>query len=325
MISILVHSSLLALPQRLSASFCPYLADNKNMSFLLTNAAIPRVQTSDRLGMMLFLAVALHATVILGISFAPNKKSAEAPRSMEVILVHSKSEKKPDKADYLAQVSQQGGGDVEEKVRPGSPFSNTASRSEQGNAAQTTPMTAPKPKNLAKPNNVMTVQSSPQKTQITPGEVLPETPALTAIELMPIRQEMAALVAEISQRMQSYAAKPREKYITASTQEYIAASYENAWRMKVERIGNLNYPDEARRANLFGSLMLDVAINADGSLRDVQVIRSSGHRVLDEGAVRIVKMAAPYAPLPASLSKDTDVLHIIRTWLFESGSSLEMR
>jgi protein TonB len=125
--------------------------------------------------------------------------------------------------------------------------------------------------------------------------------------------------------VQTYAAEPRHKYITASTREYIAASYENAWRMKVERIGNLNYPDEARRANLSGALMLDVAINADGSLNDVKIVRSSGHRVLDEGAVRIVRLAAPYAPLPQALRKDTDVLPIIRTWLFENGSQLEMQ
>ncbi|PKM43679.1 MAG: energy transducer TonB [Gammaproteobacteria bacterium HGW-Gammaproteobacteria-1] len=294
------------------------------MASTLTPQLIPRIGAADRLGLTLFLAVAFHAIVILGISFVPTDKNAsDLPRTMEVILVHSKSEEKPDKADYLAQVSQQGGGDVKEKVRPGSPFANTASRNEQGNAPQTQPMTAPPPQ-AQDPRNVITTDRARLKTQIVPGEKRPEVPeTLTAAELMPTTQEMAALAAEISQRMQTYAAEPRHKYITASTREYIAASYENAWRMKVERIGNLNYPDEARRANLSGDLLLDVAIKADGSLHSVKVVRSSGHRVLDEGATRIVQMAAPYAPLPQSLRKDTDVLHIIRTWQFQGDNRLE--
>lgn len=295
------------------------------MSTLVSTPIIPLVGAADRLGLTLFLAVAFHAIVILGISFVPDdKKGSDLPRTMEVILVHSKSDEKPDKADYLAQVTQQGGGDVKEKVRPSSPFANTAVRNEQGNAPQTSPMTAPPPK-TRDPSNVITAERARIKTQITPGEKRPDMPeALTAAELMPTTQEMAALAAEISQRMQTYAAEPRHKFITASTREHISAAYESAWRMKVERIGNLNYPDEARRANLSGDLLLDVAINADGSLHEVKVVRSSGHRVLDEGAVRIVKMAAPYAPLPESIRKDTDVLHIIRTWQFQGSSRLEM-
>lgn len=296
------------------------------MSLLAPSSPIPRVTANDRLGMTLFFAITLHALFILGISFAPVKRNADLPRSLEVILVHSKTEEKPDKADYLAQVTQKGGGDIEEKVLPGSPFANNPLQTEQGTAAKTQPLTAPEPRPAEETKNLMTVEKSPQQATIRPAvEIPPVTEALRARELMPSTQEMASLAAEISQRMQTYARKPREKFITASTQEYHAASYEHAWRMKVERIGNLNYPDEARRANLSGSLMLDVAIHADGSLKEVSVIRSSGHRVLDEGALRIVRMAAPFAPLPPDLRKDTDVLHIIRTWLFDNGNSLEMR
>lgn len=297
------------------------------MRFILGHSSIiPRVRAADRLGMTLFFALVVHAIIVFGVSFSPLKRVAEAPRSLEVILVHAKSELTPEKADYLAQVSQMGGGNVEEKLRPGSPFANAASRSEQGNAAQTRPMMAPAANEAPAQKITMTVENAPLKAPQQPNAPKPDVPqALNAKQLMPSSQEMAALAAEIAQKMQTYAARPREKYITANTQEYIAASYESAWRMKVERIGNLNYPDEARRANLSGSLMLDVAINADGSLKDVQLVRSSGHRALDEGAIRIVKMAAPYAPLPPSLSKDTDVLHIIRTWLFEDGSTMAMR
>lgn len=286
----------------------------------------PGASATDRLGLTLFFAVALHAIGILGITFEPNdKKSAETPRSMEVILVHSKGEEAPEEAEYLAQVSQQGGGEVQEKVRPSSPFTNTA-RNDQGTAAETRPLMAPQVQQTPEPSNVVTTERSRLKTQINPGEQRPEVPeAVNAAELIPPSEEIARLAAEISQRIENYAKMPRHKYITASTREYVAASYESAWRMKVERIGNLNYPDEARRANLSGHLLLDVAINPDGSLHGVEVIRSSGHRVLDEGAIRIVRLAAPYAPLPESLRQETDILHIVRTWQFEAGHRLEMR
>jgi protein TonB len=297
------------------------------MATTLTSPLVPRIGAADRLGMTLFLAVALHAIIILGISFVPpDKKSSDLPPTMEVILVHSKSEEKPDRADYLAQVTQQGGGDVKEKVRPSSPFANTAARSEQGNAPQTRPLMAPLPQATPDPHNVVTADRARLKTQITPGDRRPQVPdAVTAAELIPPSQEIARLAAEISQRVENSARQKPDKYITASTRESVAAAYLDAWRMKVERVGNLNYPDEARRANLSGDLMLDVAINVDGSLHSVKVVRSSGYRVLDEGAVRIVQMAAPYASLPQSIRKETDVLHILRTWVFEDGRRLETR
>ena len=295
-----------------------------------TSAITPplsRIGSSDRLGLTLFLAAALHAIIILGITFAPSSnKDEQAPLSMEVILVHSKSYEKPDKADYLAQVTQKGGGNVKEKRRPSSPFANTTARSERGNAPQTQPLMAPPPQQAVNPQQVLTTEHSDFKARVEPGEQRPETPnSLTAAELIPPSQEIARLAAEINQRVETYAKMPRHKYITANTQEYAAASYEESWRLKVERIGNLNYPDEAKRANLSGDLLLDVAINTDGSLASVTVVRSSGYRILDEAARRIVKLAAPYSPLPQTLRKETDVLHIIRTWQFQSDNSLATR
>jgi protein TonB len=138
-------------------------------------------------------------------------------------------------------------------------------------------------------------------------------------------REIARLSAEIRQRQQAYAQRPRHKYITANTREHVTAMYEEAWRSKVERIGNLNYPDEAKRRNLSGSLILDVAIKADGSLHGVRILESSGYKVLDDGAARIVKLAAPFSPFPPAIREETDILHIIRTWQFHSNNSLETR
>jgi len=290
--------------------------------------ATPHIGPGDRLGLMLFFAAALHAIVILGITFIPSKhKNVPLPLTMEVILVHSKSDQKPDKPDYLAQVTQRGGGNVKEKRRPSSPFANTTSLSEKGDAMQTQPLMAPPPQQAQNPHQVITTdQRSSLHARVKPGQQRPETPqSTTAPNLIPPSEEVARLSAEISQRVETYAKMPRQKYITANTQEYVAASYEEAWRLKVERIGNLNYPDAAKRQNLSGNLLLDVAINPDGSLRKVSVMRSSGYRILDDAAVRIVKLAAPFAPLSPALRKETDVLHILRTWQFQSDNSLATR
>ena len=126
----------------------------------------------------------------------------------------------------------------------------------------------------------------------------------------------AALRAEIDRDLQELAKRPRKKFIGARAQEYRFAQYVEDWRQKVERVGTLNYPDAAR-GKLYGSLLLSVSIRADGSVDKIGVQRSSGHKVLDEAAVRIVKMAAPYAPFPPDIRKDYDIIEITRTWKFE--------
>jgi protein TonB len=142
-------------------------------------------------------------------------------------------------------------------------------------------------------------------------------PQRTAAQILASRgQEIASLSARIEEEAVAYANRPRRKAISASTQEYKYASYLDAWRRKVEAIGNLNYPEEAKRRQLYGSLILRVALRADGSLEEVRVLRSSGSDILDQAAVRIVHLAAPYAPFPPDIRKETDFLDITRTWQF---------
>jgi protein TonB len=138
----------------------------------------------------------------------------------------------------------------------------------------------------------------------------------TAAALLTNSFKIASLSAEIRRKMETRAERPRRKFISASTQEFRYASYMEAWRAKVERVGNLNYPDEARRQRLSGSLILDVALNKDGSINQITVRRSSGHKVLDDAAVRIVQLASPFAPFPDQIREETDILHITRTWQF---------
>jgi protein TonB len=282
------------------------------------------ISASDRLGLTLFFAVALHAIIILGVGFdAERLLPKERPLTLEVTLVQSESEQAPDKADYLAQANQLGGGTVKEKMRPSSPFPNPRpTLNQEGEAPQNQPMQLPTPQKQSEQQPVLLAQRDSsqqwQKQDKPPTPVLPDT--ANASELMLSARAIARLSAELRQKQQAYAQMPREKYISANTREYRYASYEDSWRQKVERIGNLNYPDEAKTNKLSGTLLLDVAINPDGSLKSVRIDRSSGHRALDNGAIRIVRMASPFAPLPPEIRKEVDVLHILRVWQFQDDS-----
>lgn len=135
--------------------------------------------------------------------------------------------------------------------------------------------------------------------------------------------EIARLEAQINREFDAYQKIPQRKFIGARTQEYRYAQYIEDWRVKVERIGNMNYPTQARQQKIFGKLQLTVSIRANGTLESVEVSKSSGQRILDAAAVRIVKLAAPYAPFPEDIRKDTDILSIVRTWSFTSNDQLE--
>lgn len=141
-------------------------------------------------------------------------------------------------------------------------------------------------------------------------------PLPSATTLLANSFKIASLNAELRRKLEAQSQRPRRKFISASTKEYKYAAYMESWRAKVERVGNLNYPDEARKNRLSGSLILDVALNADGSVNQITVRRTSGSKILDDAAVRIVELSSPFAPFPPQISKETDILHITRTWQF---------
>ena len=143
-------------------------------------------------------------------------------------------------------------------------------------------------------------------------------------EIIERKLEMARLAQEIQRESEQYAKRPKRKYISANTKEYAFASYMAAWVARIERIGNLNYPDEARRRELHGQLVLTVGLNKDGSVKSIDIIQPSGHKVLDDAAIRIVNLAAPFNPLPRN-SEAVDELFITRTWQFLEGNVLRNR
>ncbi len=149
-----------------------------------------------------------------------------------------------------------------------------------------------------------------------------DTPVDAAAILASRGEEIDRLTANLQAKTAAYASRVRRKSVSASTREFRYASYLGAWARKVERIGNLNYPQAARDQRMFGSLILHVAVRSDGSVEQIRVVRSSGYDLLDEAAVRIVELAAPYSPFPPDIAAETDVLDIVRTWQFLRGGGL---
>ena len=282
----------------------------------------PPVTAADRLGLTLFFAIVVHAVIILGITFKPEliRPPQEAHPPIEIILVHQRSEEAPEKAEFLAQANSEGGGNTQEKARPTSPASTPIPPERPGHSTAVTPPAAPPRQTAPSRSATLTLDQSrrkrPNEEQVQQEQEMP----LTAAELMRRSMEIANLSAEIDRSLQAYAQRLKHRYISSRAREYRDAAYLDAWRAKVERIGNLNYPEEAKRRGISGSLILDVAIRADGSIHSITVLRPSGKKVLDDAAVRIVRLAAPFAPFPEELRKDTDVLHITRTWQFLNDS-----
>ncbi len=276
----------------------------------------------DRFMVCLVGAIGLHAAVLLGIRFGVDLNPApRLAETLDVVLVKWRSQEDPKDADYLAQASQQGGGESTEKSRPSQPVSGEALAPEQArDALQSTPALS-HPEKLQR--EVISTESERAQALETTTIEQPDTEMPSAAHLMRQSMNMASLQPELNRQQQWQSKLPRRKQISASTREYEYASYMSAWVAKVERVGNLNYPPELRERKLHGDLILSVGIQQNGSVESIQVLRSSGIPEIDDAARNIVQMAGPYAPLPDNIKKNVDILHIVRTWRFESRFGAE--
>ncbi|ASJ71329.1 energy transducer TonB [Granulosicoccus antarcticus] len=274
----------------------------------------------DVLTIALFVAAAVHAIVLLGISFHPFMEEMRTPPALEVILVEQSNSDKPDEASYLAQFSQDGGGDTESDTRPSSPFASQLDVDSDGLAATPVLKSAPKPSEESAEDVVTAVfsETSTETEQTTDSNEKVDAEENSVV--VEQNMDIARLAAEIEKQQQEFAKRPKIKTINARTTESAAASYMHKWVKQVERVGNLNYPDAARRDKLTGALILIVGIYKNGEIESVKVDESSGHKLLDDAAVRTVELAAPFEPMTGKLAEETDILYIIRTWEFESSS-----
>ena len=280
----------------------------------------------DRQSRVLAISVAvsifLHA-ILLTIHFrfpdALRWKSASQP--LEVILVNSKTRDKPSRAKALAQANLDGGGNTDEKRRatsaapvtnprdPGRDLADTQRRQRELEAQQQKLLAVNREQGAKVPAESQRQASEEPSPQVSGRDMADRSLA------------MLNLQAQIARQTQAYQERPRKRFIGANAREYRFAQYEEEWRAKIERVGTINYPAEAR-GKLYGVLQLTVTIRPDGSVESIDLNKPSGMRVLDKAAFRIVQMAAPFAAFPADIRKDTDLLVITRTWFFAQGDKI---
>jgi len=288
---------------------------------------IPGFTKTDRLGLTVFVSVLAHMTLILGVGFSmPELRSNEPRSTLDVTLVSSRADSEPEDFDFLAQASQEGGGDSDQAVIARRPPPAVAAQTASTDPAAQSSDTPREPQRSADRPLTQDREAARAIEERTPRpQQQPSVPAPRDQRVESVASERARLSAALSDFWQEYQKRPRRKFLSARTKEYKYAEYMEAWRSKVERVGNLNYPEKARRANLTGSLVLDVAIKPDGSVHNLSLVKSSGHKILDDAARRIVRLAAPYDPFSPEIKKEVDILHITRTWQFMRDNRLVSR
>ena len=270
----------------------------------------------------LTVSLALHG-IVFALHFTPLDplRFFDSEPPLEVTLVNAKSETKPSKAELLAQANLDGGGNTQEKRRAKTPL---PALPKEPPAKDVSVDAAPPPETPQEAKTELLTQLRPGAAATVLPNVDPSehTDSPTANQMMQKTLEAMRLEAQLAKEMDAYQRMPKRRFIGANAEEYRFARYVEDWRLKVERIGNLNYPEAARQLKLYGSLVLAVSIRSDGSLENVEVRRSSGQRVLDAAAVKIVHMSAPFAAFPADIRRDTDILTVARTWTFTKGDEL---
>lgn len=295
----------------------------------------------NRLGVMIATSVVLHAIVILGLKFSPPdlKKLKDNLPTLDVILVNAKSQSQPTKAEALAQANLDRGGNTEanRRMKSALPVPKNSPKETVAKPVAESQQLAAKVEKLdkeaiARQQQVVELEYRVQQamTQLNATKTIEQTPTtssatkpkLDTSDLMAQSLEAVRLEAEIAKENDAYQKRPKRKHFGASAREYRFATYIESWRQKVEKIGNLNYPEAAKAQKLYGNLRMTVAIKSDGSIDYIEINQSSGHKILDDAAKRIVEMAAPYAEFSSDMRRDTDIIEIVRTWTFTREDTL---
>ena len=286
---------------------------------------------NNRMSAAMAISLLLHLIVLVGLTFQfPKPLHNKISTSLEVVLVNKQTPTKPTKTQLLAQDNLDGGGNTDKNRQAKTPFPilpKNKPLSKEAAAQKKVEQLEEEAKKL-----MAAVSTKPEIKPIEPPKDKPNnTPdlanAIDAHELLSRSLDIARLKAQVDQDYDEYQKRPKRKFVGARTKEYRFARYVEDWRIKVERIGNLNYPEEARKGKLYGNLQLTVSIRADGSLESIEINRSSGKKILDNAAINIVKLSGQngFAPFPPNISQDTDILHITRTWVFAPSDTLISR
>jgi len=297
----------------------------------------------------LWSSVLLHL-VLLSLHFEPElNKFKDNFAVLEVVLVNAKTQTQPDNTETYAQANLDRGGNTEQDRKM-----KTALPALKPQKSEPKPQPVVSDKQVAQASLQKTSESRAQKRvaelEKQAQELMTQINAAKAVESQPVQKtavqetqpdnqtnptkklnlaeitaaalEMEKLEATIAKQQDDYQKRPKRKFVGGRTKEYKYALYVEAWRQKVEKIGNLNYPEAARDLKLYGQLQMTVSLKPDGSIDSIEINRSSGHKVLDAAAKHIVELGAPYAVFPDDIRKEVDILSITRTWTFTQQDSL---
>lgn len=278
----------------------------------------------ERFGFTVFLSACVHAIIILGVGFTYLEELNSEP-ALEITMAQYRSEFAPDEADFFAQENQIGSGALDSAAAPSTPFKSDFN-------ADVIQEVLPVPQaqeivNEIEVQDIAVISSfqNEQKVQQQLDELEPEEDTLLSDQSTPddLSLAIASLQAQLDLQRQVYAKRPRKYTISsASTKKSHDALYLDGWRRRIEAVGNINYPNEARIQRLYGNLRMLVALFPNGEVSEIQILQSSGHSVLDQAAVQIVNIAAPFDPFPEAMRAEADILEIIRTWRFHEGNAL---
>lgn len=287
-----------------------------------TLLAIPDMPDNRRLWTAIGISLAVHG-LLLALHFNfPDASREIREKAMDIILVNAKSASRPVSPQALAQANLDGGGNTDENRRATTPLPATQQKVEGSDLEQmqrrVQELEARQQQMLAQAKNLRTAPLTRD------GQDQPQPSVLSGLDLAEAARAQARLQSEISKSIDEYNQRPRKKDIGARTEAYMFAQYLEDWRLKVERIGNLNFP-KAARGKAYGAVTVWVELKPDGSLHRVEVARSSGKQILDDAALRIVKLGSPYGPFSVQAAKGADLLTFARTISFTTSDTPDIR
>jgi len=294
------------------------LRPSSPLHFNLSALNVPSRAQKDYLVYFLVLSALLHV-LLLFVQFTDHlrKQDDDGTRALQVVLVNAKSANRPLKADVLAQANLDGGGNTDDpNARASSPFPTTQNsephpelKKQQNKIHELEQQQA---RLLTQLKSISAIEKPAPATRTLPDTG--QTPDAT--DLIARSLQMARLEAKVERDFLNYETRPKKRFVGTKSLEFRDAQYVDNWRLKIERVGDLNYPEEARKKKIYGSLRITVYIGLNGELLDVEINQTSGSKILDEAAVRILRLASPYSPLPENIRKDTDILVITRSMFF---------
>ena len=282
------------------------------------------MDVATRLQLAMFLSFTFHSILLLGVNFKfpESARRAHDGLPLEVVLVNSKTVSEPLQPDALAQTNLDGGGNTDLERRAKTPLPVLKQNERSPDQLARARRRVAKLEAIARQLATEAAEKKIEQPESVPEIEKPKAETPDAMDLIQSGLAAARLEAQIAKEYEEYQQRPRRMFIGARAKEYAFTRYVDDWRIKVERIGNLNYPEEARREKIYGSLVLTVSIKADGTVEYVEINRSSGQKVLDAAAIRILQLASPFAPFSEEMRKKVDILSITRTWTFTRSDQL---